>query len=127
MSADILLLVIGVVPPEEVLTYGIASKVFDYMVAARPVLTLADPGPVSELVERTEIGPIFAPSDIGGLKQYLLGAAEAFKNGRLEVNSNREEIEKYDFRKITEQLVECFQNLTTIREDVLADSFSLRQ
>jgi glycosyltransferase involved in cell wall biosynthesis len=55
MSADILLLVIGVVPPEEISTYGVASKVFDYMLAGKPVLTVSDPGPVSELVERTQI------------------------------------------------------------------------
>jgi glycosyltransferase involved in cell wall biosynthesis len=112
MSADILLLVIGVVAPEDVLTYGIASKVFDYMVAGRPVLTLADPGPVSELVERTEIGPVFAPSDIDGIKQYLLAAVEAFKAGQLEIKSNKQEIDKYDFQKITGELVQRFHILT---------------
>jgi hypothetical protein len=111
ISADILLLVIGVVPPEEISTYGIASKVFDYMVADRPVLALADPGPVSELVERTQIGPVFAPSDIEGIKQYLSDSLEAFGRGKLEVNSNKEEIERYDFRNLTGQLVDKFHIL----------------
>jgi glycosyltransferase involved in cell wall biosynthesis len=111
ISADILLLVIGVVPPEEISTYGIASKVFDYMVAGRPVLALADPGPVSELVERTQIGPVFAPSDIEGIKQYLSDSLEAFGRGKLEVNSNKEEIERYDFRNLTGQLVDKFHIL----------------
>jgi len=111
MSADILLLVIGVVPPEEISTYGVASKVFDYMLAGRPVLTLADPGPVSELVERTQIGPAFAPSDIEGIKQYLSDAVKAFRRGRLEVKSNKEEIDRYDFRQLTGQLAEKFDAL----------------
>jgi glycosyltransferase involved in cell wall biosynthesis len=112
MSADILLLVIGVVPPEEVSTYGIASKVFDYMVASRPVLALADPGPVRELVEKTQIGPAFAPSDIEGIKGYLLQALEEFREGRLEVKSNKAEIDRYDFRELTGQLVQQFYILT---------------
>ena len=112
MSADILLLVIGVVPPEEVATYGIASKVFDYMLAGKPVLTLADPGPVSELVARTEIGPAFPPSDIEGIKQYLSDALEAFSRGRLEVRSNKVEIDRYDFRQLTGQLAKKFDSLT---------------
>jgi glycosyltransferase involved in cell wall biosynthesis len=112
MSADILLLVIGVVPPEEVSTYGIASKVFDYMIAGRPVLALADPGPVRELVEKTEIGPAFAPADIQGIKDYLLQALLEFRVGRLEVKSNKAEIERYDFRELTGQLVQQFFILT---------------
>jgi glycosyltransferase involved in cell wall biosynthesis len=106
------LLVIGVVSPEEVSTYGIASKVFDYMIAGRPVLTLADPGPVRELVEKTEIGPAFAPADIEGIKGYLSQALEEFKQGRLEVKSNKAEIERYDFRELTGQLVQQFFILT---------------
>jgi glycosyltransferase involved in cell wall biosynthesis len=112
ISADMLLLVIGVVPPQEVSTYGIASKVFDYMIAGRPVLTLADPGPVRELVEKTEIGPAFAPSDIQGIKGYLLQALEEFKQGRLEVKSNKSEIDRYDFRELTGQLVQQFFIIT---------------
>jgi len=112
MSADILLLVIGVVPPEEVSTYGIASKVFDYMIAGRPVLALADPGPVRELVEKTEIGLAFAPSEIGRIKDYLSQALEAFKQGQLEVKSNKAEIDRYDFRELTERLVQQFFILT---------------
>lgn len=111
MSADILLLVIGVVPPEEISTYGVASKVFDYMLAGKPVLTVSDPGPVSELVERTQIGPRFAPSDIDGIRRYLSYALEAFKNGQLEVKSNKEEIDRYDFRQLTGQLAESLHNL----------------
>ena len=112
MSADILLLIIGLVPPEEVSTYGIASKVFDYMLAGRPVLTIAEPGPVSELVEKTHIGPALTPYDIDGISGYLSYAMEAFKSGQLEIKSVKEEIDKYDFRKLTGQLVESFHILT---------------
>jgi hypothetical protein len=71
----------------------------------------SDPGPVSELVERTQIGPAFPPSDIQGIKQYLSDAAAAFKRGRLEVKSNKAEIDRYDFRQITGELAERFDTL----------------
>jgi glycosyltransferase involved in cell wall biosynthesis len=104
-SADILLLVIGNVPPEEISTYGVASKVFDYMLAERPVLTLADPGPVSDLVARAGIGPAFPLADIEGIKQYVKEALEAFRRGSLEIKSNKDEIERYDFSNLTDVLV----------------------
>jgi glycosyltransferase involved in cell wall biosynthesis len=111
-TADVLLLIIGAVPPEETSTYGVASKVFEYMLAGRPVLTLADPGPVSDLVARTRIGPAFATSDIDGIKRYLSDALAAFRQGRLEVKSNQAEIERYDFRNLTLQLLEEWRQLT---------------
>lgn len=115
VSADILLLVIGVVPPEQVSTYGIASKVFDYMLAGKPVLTLADPGPVRDLVERTRIGPAFEPAEIEAIKDYLWRALEEFREGRLQVRSNQAEIDRYDFRDLTRQLSERFLILTQRR------------
>jgi glycosyltransferase involved in cell wall biosynthesis len=111
-SADILVLIIGIVPPEDVSTYGIASKVFDYMLAGRPVLTIADPGPVSALVEKTQIGPAFAPSEIDQIQGYLSDALRVSRTGQLNINPNRAEIEKYDFRQLTALLVERFSVLT---------------
>jgi hypothetical protein len=110
-AADLLLLIIGVVPPEEVATYGIASKVFDYMLAGRPVLTLADPGPVRDLVARTRIGPAFSSSDVEGIKRYLSEAVAAFRQGRLGVEPDRAEIERYDVRNLALRLVEESRDL----------------
>ena len=61
MSADILLLVIGVVPPEEIATYGIASKVFDYMLAVDRCWPLRTRVLSASLSKRLEIGPAFPP------------------------------------------------------------------
>jgi glycosyltransferase involved in cell wall biosynthesis len=107
-DADILLLIIGVIPKDRVLTYGVASKVFDYMIAKKRVLAISDKGPVSELVERTNIGVVVEPTDIEGMKQYLSDALEAFSAGQLHVKPIKEEIDKYDCRNLTGQLVDSF-------------------
>jgi glycosyltransferase involved in cell wall biosynthesis len=108
MHAHILLLIIGVVPKEQVFTYGIASKVFDYMMAKKRVLAISDKGPVSELVEKTRIGDVLEPLDIEGIKQYLSISYDAYANNGLRVNADMEEIRKYDVRLLSERLAELF-------------------
>jgi glycosyltransferase involved in cell wall biosynthesis len=108
MHAHILLLVIGVVPKEQVFTYGIASKVFDYMMAKKRVLAISDKGPVSELVEKTRIGDVLAPSDIEGIKQFLSRSYDAYAHNSLHVNADMQEITKYDTGLLTARLVELF-------------------
>jgi hypothetical protein len=109
MHAHILLLIIGVVPKEQIFTYGIASKVFDYMMAKKRVLTIAEKGPVSELVEKTKIGDVLEPSDIEGIKQFLAISYDAYTNNSLHVNADMEEIAKYDVGFLSERLAELFR------------------
>jgi glycosyltransferase involved in cell wall biosynthesis len=108
MHADILLLIIGVVPKEQVFTYGIASKVFDYMMAKKPILAIADKGPVSELVEKAKIGGVLEPLDVEGIKQFLSVSYDAYKENKLHVNADTTEIAKYDVHLITEKLAGLF-------------------
>jgi glycosyltransferase involved in cell wall biosynthesis len=108
MSADILLLIIGAVPKEEVFTYGIASKVYDYMLVGKPVLSIADKGPVSELIESTKIGVSIEPSDIDGIKQYLSNSYDMLKDGQLTIAADKDEIAKYDMLTLTEKLTTSF-------------------
>jgi glycosyltransferase involved in cell wall biosynthesis len=111
-QSDILLLIIGVVPKDQVFTYGIASKVFDYMIAGKPVLALADTGPVSELIENTGIGCVLEPSDVKGIKEYLSNAFDMYKENRLNVSADMIEIAKYDVQLLTKKLAELFGTCT---------------
>jgi glycosyltransferase involved in cell wall biosynthesis len=108
MSAHILLLIIGTVPKEKVFTYGIASKVYDYMLAEKPVLTLADKGPVSDLIESTKIGVVIEPSHIEGIKHYLAHCYNLFETGKLRLKTDQAEIAKYDVLRLTEKLTASF-------------------
>jgi glycosyltransferase involved in cell wall biosynthesis len=107
-SADILLLFIGRVPKEQILTYGMAGKVFDYMIAKKPVLALADRGPVSQIIEDTGIGDVIEPSDVKNIKAYLEKSLEKFKRCELFVEPVDEQIQKYDVRALTARLAGLF-------------------
>jgi glycosyltransferase involved in cell wall biosynthesis len=110
MCADILLLIIGIVPKDEVVTYGIASKVFDYMLAQKPVLALADKGPVSELVERTEVGSVIEPSNVKSIKEFLSESFDRYTKRKLTVEMNITEIMRYDMEVLTEKLAEVLDS-----------------
>jgi glycosyltransferase involved in cell wall biosynthesis len=112
MHADILLLIIGVVPKNQVFAYGVASKIFDYMLANKPILALTDEGPVSQLIERTKTGRVVKPSDVIGIREYLLDIYNRYKVGGINTETNMDEIAKYDMQILTERLAGVFTSCT---------------
>ena len=113
INVDILLLIVGRVPEEEIHTYGVSSKVFDYMMTGKPILALADDGPMSRIVEKTKIGYVVRPKDVRGMKQYLASSVEKYKNGGLDIRANMEEVGKYDIRVLTKTLAQLFDGRPT--------------
>ncbi|MDH3598528.1 MAG: glycosyltransferase [Candidatus Tectomicrobia bacterium] len=107
-SANILLLLIGVVPKEQILTYGIASKLYDYMLVQKPIMTLADQGPVSDIVERTNMGVVLEPSDVEGMTTYLSDTFDLYTRHQLRIEPNLDEIDKYDIQILSGNLAELF-------------------
>ena len=107
-SASILLLLIGVVPKEQIWTYGIASKLYDYMLTQKPIMTLADPGPVSDIVERTNMGVVLDPLDVEGMMAYLSNAFDLYTHHQLRIDPNLDEINKYDIQLLSGTLTELF-------------------
>lgn len=79
-DADLLLLLIGVVPPEQSLTYGISGKLFDYMGCGRPIITLANEGATRELILEKNIGAIFYHNQTHEVRDYLIDAFDRFLN-----------------------------------------------
>jgi glycosyltransferase involved in cell wall biosynthesis len=57
------------------------AKIFELMNLGRPVLSIAPPGALQELVEKHRLGPVFAPDDCDGLYGYLLERLHAFAGG----------------------------------------------
>jgi hypothetical protein len=107
-SAGILLLLIGVVPKEQILTYGIASKLYDYMLTQKPIMTLADQGPVSDIVVRSNRGVVLEPSDVEGMTTYLSKTFDLYTHHQLRLEPNLNEIDKYDIEILSETLAELF-------------------
>jgi len=51
--------------------YQIPAKVYDYMGVETRVLALAREGATADLIRETEIGAVFDPSDIAGIKGFI--------------------------------------------------------
>jgi len=113
-SADLLLLIVGKVSQEKTRTYGIAGKLFDYMVAGKPILAVAERGPVHEILKRTGLGVAVDPNDLQGLKNVLKDYVEGKAPG---YRPNPPEIERYHFHRLTGELVRVFERVCTRRSE----------
>jgi glycosyltransferase involved in cell wall biosynthesis len=58
--------------------FQIPAKLYEYMAAQTVVLALAEAGATQDLVERTRVGGVFRPSDVAGVRDFILKAYGAF-------------------------------------------------
>jgi glycosyltransferase involved in cell wall biosynthesis len=79
-DADILLLVPGA-------DYAIPGKLYEYMAAGRPILTLARPGSATmKIIEATQVGSVIDPGDpaaLFNLLQKLIQAGDSSETERI--------------------------------------------
>jgi glycosyltransferase involved in cell wall biosynthesis len=111
MSASVLLLLIGIVPLEMELTYGLSGKVFDYLLSEKPILTLANGGSTREFIVENKIGEIFFHEEIQGISDYLIDAYTRFKNGKKVQSYDFGIYEKFDFRSLSKTLSEQMESI----------------
>jgi glycosyltransferase involved in cell wall biosynthesis len=104
MQASVLLLIIGIVPPEMELTYGLSGKVFDYMLCGRPILAIVNGGSTKEFLEENGIGSVFRHDDVEGMSEYLIRAHEEFVFGKVKQIYNISAYERFNFRWLTKCL-----------------------
>lgn len=104
MSSDLLLMLVGIVPEEMELTYGLSGKIFDYILCGKPILTLANGGATREFILDNKIGEIFFHENLIGIKNYLIMTHNKFRNGTLKEEFNISAYEKFDFRSLTKIL-----------------------
>ncbi|MFH1278739.1 MAG: glycosyltransferase [Candidatus Eisenbacteria bacterium] len=100
-SADLLLQVIAAGPGSEQIVSG---KLYEYMAAGRPVLTIGPPGEARVMVERLRLGAraeVTRPDEVAGA---LAAAYEAWRSGTLRHDPDRPGIEELSFPRQTEAL-----------------------
>lgn len=117
VDADLLLLIIGIVPPENALTYGISGKLFDYALCNRPILTLANEGATRELVRESHIGDIFFHEDTAAVSDYLIRAFEHTTAGQSLPGPTAEAISRFDFQALSQRLAQHLNRVATPSAD----------
>ena len=90
---------------------NVPSKLYEYMAAERPVLALAGPGMVEQLVRELNLG-IFAPAD----DPAAIGAAleslhDRFQRGALKAVVEPRVLRRYHRRELTRELARIFDGL----------------
>ncbi len=104
-QADLLLLVIGVLPEELLPTYGLAGKVYDYILSNRPILALAQEGGATyDLLRENRIGTIADPTDKNDIKAKIKGAYNDWKKGTLASNYDPSQMHAYNMKNLTKHL-----------------------
>jgi glycosyltransferase involved in cell wall biosynthesis len=111
MQASVLLMIIGIVPKEMELTYGLSGKVFDYLLFGKPILTIANGGSTREFIEENKIGTIYYHEDVDGIKDYLIKSYNDFKNKTPLKSRDLHEFRSYN---IQEQIRVLSRNLESL-------------
>jgi glycosyltransferase involved in cell wall biosynthesis len=112
MNADLLLVLIGIVPPEMELTYGISGKIFDYLVSGKPILTLSNGGATREFIIQNRIGSIHYHEDLEGIKKFLINLHDNGKGGVTNQALDIQDYQRFNVRSVTAQLVSHLEAIT---------------
>lgn len=112
LEADLLLLIIGIVPPAAALTYGISGKLFDYAVCNKGILTIAGAGATRELIVANRFGDIFAHEDTAGIRDHLIRTFTDHAAGRKIPGPSPEALLPFECRALVRQLSEHLAHMT---------------
>lgn len=105
VSADALLVLEGEAPNSEIM---LTQKIFEYLAADKPILAVAPPGALADLVRRTRAGVVISPEKIFRIKETLF---ELFL-GRLTFRPDEQLIQTFHRREQAEQFAKIFRSLT---------------
>ncbi|MBU4486398.1 MAG: glycosyltransferase [Candidatus Delongbacteria bacterium] len=99
-------------------TEGVYSgKILEYLNIDRPVLLLNKKGSnLDDLITSTKKGVTVSISDEKEIRDAILRFYESWKNNSSFVSPDRNEIEKYNFRNLTEKLSQIMSNLLNKKE-----------
>lgn len=100
LAADLLLLLVGVVPAEKSRCYGLSAKVFDYALAGKPVLAIAEEGATADFVRASGIGEVVSHHDTVG----IVASVERALAGQLTYQPRQDVLATYDYTSLMQRV-----------------------
>ncbi len=108
-SADLLLQVIATGPGSEQIVSG---KLYEYMAAGRPVLSIGPPGEARKMVEELHLGHVADVDDSGGVEGALVELCrQHYAAGGIRLEPDRPSIDRYSFPSQTQLLEKTLTSL----------------
>lgn len=108
VNSDVLLLIDA---PSEQESVFLPSKLIEYINMKKPILAVVPAGASADVVKRTKTGAVVALDNIGEIKNAIKNYYELYKNSKLEIKPNWEEIKKYDAKNCAKALIKIAENL----------------
>lgn len=109
LSSEVLLLVVDEYAGNEEIVPG---KVFEYLGARRPILAIAPPGAVADLIVETRAGRVARHTDVDAIASAILEYYRAYLYTRLDFSPDEAKVACYNRREITRRLAALFDSLT---------------
>ena len=107
-KSQVLLLVVNNVPSAKGIITG---KIFEYLMAKRPILAIAPSnGDLAEILKNTNAGKTVNFEDKAQLKKNILNLYADYKKGDLKIQSNN--IEQFHRKELTKKVAELIIDLT---------------
>jgi glycosyltransferase involved in cell wall biosynthesis len=103
-SADALLVLEGVAQNVEIM---LTQKIFEYLAAEKPVLAIAPPGALADLINATGVGEVISPGDVTKIKEAL----KRLMNGTFHFAPDRERIATFSRRNQAGQLASILRHM----------------
>jgi glycosyltransferase involved in cell wall biosynthesis len=88
----------------------IPAKVFEYLYAAKPILAIAGPGVLSELLTASGLGVTVAPHDVNGLARTIQSLCRDHRSGALRVQPDMTYISRFDRRNLTARFADLLED-----------------
>jgi glycosyltransferase involved in cell wall biosynthesis len=87
------------------------GKIFEYMNTGRPVVAVLPKGAASDLVNESKIGLVADTDDVKAIKKVIAQYYKDWSEGKLCFSPDREVIESFERKKLTEKLAEVFDSV----------------
>ncbi len=89
----------------------VPGKTYEYMATGRPILAAVPGGDARDFLQKSGSAFLCKPDDVPGMIQALDRAYSIWKSGQPPANPNREFINNFDRRKLTEDLAQFFHRI----------------
>ena len=81
----------------------IPAKVFEYLAIGRPILAIAEPGALTEILDRSGLGVTVRPGDVQEIQRTILSLYARWRAGTLRGRADGSYIKRFDRRVLTER------------------------